>query len=59
MLSLQTFAQADKKFWQSMLDDWEKEKQKILNSLLSAGKEALTFPVETEVCKLLLVTVFL
>ena len=42
-----------------MLDDWEKEKQKILNSLLSAGKEAMTFPVETEVCKEELVDVFL
>ena len=32
-----------------MMDDWEGEKQKILNSLLSDGKESLVFPVESEV----------
>lgn len=45
----QTFAKAEKIFWQQMTDDWETEKQKILNSLLSAGKEAFVFPVETEI----------
>ncbi|XP_065064334.1 nuclear pore complex protein Nup93-like [Rhopilema esculentum] len=44
-----TFAEADRKFWESITDEWEVEKQKILNSLLSVGKEAMTFPVETEV----------
>ena len=46
---VQTFAEADRKFWESITDEWEVEKQKILNSLLSVGKEAMTFPVETEV----------
>ena len=47
--SLQTFAHADKNYWQSVMDDWESEKQKILNSLLSGGRESLVFPVEAEV----------
>ena len=46
---LQTFVHADKNYWQSVMDDWESEKQKILNSLLSGGRESLVFPVEAEV----------
>ena len=32
-----------------MENEWEKEKEKILNSLLGAGQESLDFAVETEV----------
>lgn len=32
-----------------MESEWEKEKEKILNSLLGAGQEALEFPSEPEV----------
>ena len=31
---------------ESLEDEWEKEKQKILNSLLSAGKQSMSFPVD-------------
>jgi hypothetical protein len=33
-----------------MESEWEKEKEKILNSLLGAGQESLDFPSEPEVC---------
>jgi len=41
-----TFAAAEKLFMESLEDEWEKEKQKILNSLLSAGKQSMSFPVD-------------
>eukprot|EP00794_Sanderia_malayensis_P018802 gene18802-20696_t len=43
------FADADKTFLLSILNEWEMEKQKVLSSLLCAGKEAMTFPSETEI----------
>ena len=49
LLLFQTFAHADKTYWQSVMDDWESEKEKILNSLLSGGRESLVFPIEAEV----------
>ena len=33
-----------------MESEWEKEKEKILNSLLGAGQETLDFSGEAEVC---------
>ncbi|XP_002164359.1 nuclear pore complex protein Nup93 [Hydra vulgaris] len=42
-----TFENAEKKFWNSLEDEWEREKQKILNSLLTAGKESMVFPLES------------
>lgn len=41
-----TFVNTEKQFWDSLENEWEREKQKILNSLLSAGKQALSFPVD-------------
>lgn len=45
---LQTFADAERHHWQSMTGEWEREKEKILNSLLGPGQE-LDFPTEVEV----------
>lgn len=44
-----TFNQAEKHQWACMESEWEKEKEKILNSLLGAGQETLDFSGEAEV----------
>lgn len=44
-----TFNQAEKHQWSCMEKEWEKEKEKILNSLLGAGQESIDFAAETEV----------
>lgn len=44
-----TFNQAEKHQWSCMENEWEKEKEKILNSLLGAGQESLDFAAEAEV----------
>lgn len=43
-----TFTEAERHHWQSMEGEWEREKEKILNSLLGSGHE-LDFPSEAEV----------
>ena len=45
----QTFNQAERHQWSCMENEWEKEKEKILNSLLGAGQETLDFSAEAEV----------
>jgi len=42
-----TFEESEKLFWESLEDEWEREKQKILNSLLGAGKQAMSFPMDS------------
>ncbi|XP_058967670.1 nuclear pore complex protein Nup93 [Pocillopora verrucosa] len=44
-----TFNQAERHQWSCMESEWEKEKEKILNSLLGAGQETLDFSGEAEV----------
>ncbi|KXJ26896.1 nuclear pore complex protein Nup93 [Exaiptasia diaphana] len=44
-----TFSQSERHQWNCMESEWEKEKEKILNSLLGAGQETLGFPSEPEV----------
>ena len=44
----QTFAEAERHHFKSMEREWEKEKEKILNSLLGSTQE-LEFPTEAEV----------
>ncbi|XP_020602897.1 nuclear pore complex protein Nup93-like [Orbicella faveolata] len=44
-----TFNQAERHQWSCMENEWEKEKEKILNSLLGAGQETLDFSAEAEV----------
>lgn len=46
---LQTFADADRRQWQGMEDEWEKEKEQILNSLLGSGQDILELPLQNEV----------
>lgn len=48
LVFLQTFAEAVTHHQQSMEGEWEKEKEKILNSLLGSNQE-LEFPSESEV----------
>lgn len=43
-----TFAEAEKRHWKSMEDEWEREKQKILNCLLGSGQDTIDFQPETE-----------
>ena len=45
---VQTFAEAERAGWKSMEREWEREKEKILNSLLGSTQE-LEFPTEAEV----------
>ena len=40
MLILQTFAQAEARHWESMKDEWEREKQRLLNTILGSQQEA-------------------
>eukprot|EP00111_Clytia_hemisphaerica_P020577 TCONS_00060599-protein len=42
-----TFEESEKLFMDSLEDEWEREKQKILNSLLGAGKQAMSFPMDS------------
>ncbi|XP_078067157.1 nuclear pore complex protein Nup93 [Mustelus asterias] len=43
-----TFAMAERYHWESMLVEWEHEKQKILHTLLTSGEDALDFTQEAE-----------
>ncbi len=51
LLPHQTFAEAERHHWESMEREWEKEKEKILNSLLGSAQE-LEFPIEPKVINL-------
>eukprot|EP00058_Branchiostoma_floridae_P008695 XP_002594183.1 hypothetical protein BRAFLDRAFT_275527 [Branchiostoma floridae] len=44
-----TFESVERHHWEFMQQEWEIEKQKILNALISAGEEAFDFTQETEV----------
>lgn len=37
----QTFEEVEQRQWECMENEWEKEKKKILNSLLGSGQESL------------------
>ena len=45
----QTFDEIERRHWESMSNEWEREKQKILNALIGQGQDALDFPQDTEV----------
>ncbi len=45
---MQTFAEAERHHWRSLEDEWEREKEKILNSLLGSSQE-LEVPSESKV----------
>lgn len=45
----ETFAQAKARHWECLRDEWEREKQKILNALLGSGQERLDLIQETDV----------
>ncbi|KAL5021935.1 hypothetical protein ScPMuIL_001090 [Solemya velum] len=43
-----TFEETERRHWECMENEWEREKQKILNALLGAGQDSLDLPQETE-----------
>ena len=46
---VQTFAEVERQQWESMQNEWEREKHKILNTLLGSGPDTFEFQQETEV----------
>jgi len=46
---VQTFAETEKRHWDCKENEWEREKQKILNALLGSGQDSVDFQPETEV----------
>lgn len=44
-----TFAEVERHQWECMQNEWEREKHKILNTLLGSGPDAFEFQQETEV----------
>ncbi len=44
----QTFEEAERHHWHSLEDEWDREKEKILNSLLGSSHE-LEVPAESKV----------
>ena len=46
---MQTFAEANRRQWQCVETEWEKEKEKLLNSLLGTTHDILELPTEAEV----------
>ncbi|XP_013389179.1 nuclear pore complex protein Nup93-like [Lingula anatina] len=43
-----TLEEAEKRHWDSLVNEWEREKQKILNALIGTGHDTLDFPQEQE-----------
>lgn len=39
----------ERRHWESMESEWEREKQKILNTLVGSSQDLLDFPQESEV----------
>lgn len=48
-LFLQTFDEVERRHWECMENEWEREKQKILNSLRGLGQDTVDFQPESEV----------
>ena len=46
---LQTFEETERRHWESMENEWEREKQKILNALVGSSQDGFDFPQEVEV----------
>ena len=46
---LQTFDELEQHQWECQQDEWEREKQKILNTLLGSGPEAPNYHHESHV----------
>ncbi|XP_052817034.1 nuclear pore complex protein Nup93-like [Mya arenaria] len=43
-----TLAETERRHWECMENEWEREKQKILNALLGSGQDTIDFQPETE-----------
>lgn len=41
-----TFDEAERNHWKSMVDEWEQQKLKILNSLLGSGQDSIDFSAD-------------
>lgn len=49
IISFQTFERADKVFWETLVTEWEQEKQKILNALIGPSHELMDISTENKV----------
>ena len=45
----QTFAEVEAQHWRRVSEEWEREKEKILGSLLGGGQELASLPSSVEV----------
>ena len=45
----QTFEETERRHWETMESEWEREKQRILNALVGSGQEGWDFPQDAEV----------
>lgn len=45
----QTFEESERRHWECMENEWEREKQKILNTLRGLNQETTEFQPEAEV----------
>ena len=45
----QTFEEVERRHWECMENEWERDKQKILNSLLGSGQDSFEFQHDPEV----------
>jgi len=43
-----TFEEVERRHWECMENEWEREKQRILNSLLGSGQDSFEFPHDSE-----------
>ena len=48
-LFMQTFEEIERRHWECLENEWEREKQRILNSLVASGQNAISFVQDTDV----------
>lgn len=48
-INFQTFEESERSHWECMENEWEREKQKILNTLRGLNQETTDFQPEAEV----------
>ena len=48
-LVCQTFAEVEAQHWKCVSEEWEREKERILGSLLGGGQELASLPSSIEV----------
>ena len=46
---VQTFEETERRHWDSLESEWEREKQKILSALIGSAQDIMDFSQEAEV----------